>query len=250
MLFISSCLHTFGEYAIFMSRVFSKPDRLRESFRRYIQEISKLGIDSTPLVIVISLFIGAVCAIQMQINFSNPLLPSYTVGLATRDILLLEFSSSILCLILAGKVGSNIASEIGTMRVTEQIDALEIMGINSCNFLVLPKILALLTFIPVLTVFSMASGLIGGYCIAKFTGLLPVSQYIYGIQTMFVEWYVWYAIIKSLFFSVVITSVASFYGYNVKGGALDVGKASTNSVVASSILILLLDVLLTNLLLQ
>ena len=120
----------------------------------------------------------------------------------------------------------------------------------SCNFLVLPKILALLTFIPVLTVFSMASGLIGGYCIAKFTGLLPVSQYIYGIQTMFVEWYVWYAIIKSLFFSVVITSVASFYGYNVKGGALDVGKASTNSVVASSILILLLDVLLTNLLLQ
>ena len=250
MLFISSCLHTFGEYAIFMSRVFSKPDRLRESVRRYIQEISKLGIDSIPLVIVISLFIGAVCAIQMQINFSNPLLPSYTVGLATRDILLLEFSSSILCLILAGKVGSNIASEIGTMRVTEQIDALEIMGINSCNFLVLPKILALLTFIPVLTVFSMASGLIGGYCIAKFTGLLPVSQYIYGIQTMFVEWYVWYAIIKSLFFSVVITSVASFYGYNVKGGALDVGKASTNSVVASSILILLLDVLLTNLLLQ
>ena len=250
MLFISSCLHTFGEYAIFMSRVFSKPDRLRESFRRYIQEISKLGIDSIPLVIVISLFIGAVCAIQMQINFSNPLLPSYTVGLATRDILLLEFSSSILCLILAGKVGSNIASEIGTMRVTEQIDALEIMGINSCNFLVLPKILALLTFIPVLTVFSMASGLIGGYCIAKFTGLLPVSQYIYGIQTMFVEWYVWYAIIKSLFFSVVITSVASFYGYNVKGGALDVGKASTNSGVASSILILLLDVLLTNLLLQ
>ena len=250
MLFISSCLHTFGEYAIFRSRVVSKPDRLRESFRRYIEEISKLGIDSIPLVIVISLFIGAVCAIQMQINFSNPLLPPYTVGLATRDILLLEFSSSILCLILAGKVGSNIASEIGTMRVTEQIDALEIMGINSCNFLVLPKILALLTFIPVLTVFSMASGLIGGYCIAKFTGLLPVSQYIYGIQTMFVEWYVWYAIIKSLFFSVVITSVASFYGYNVKGGALDVGKASTNSVVASSILILLLDVLLTNLLLQ
>ena len=250
MLFISSCLHTFGEYAIFMSRVFFFFFRLRESFRRYIQEISKLGIDSIPLVIVISLFIGAVCAIQMQINFSNPLLPSYTVGLATRDILLLEFSSSILCLILAGKVGSNIASEIGTMRVTEQIDALEIMGINSCNFLVLPKILALLTFIPVLTVFSMASGLIGGYCIAKFTGLLPVSQYIYGIQTMFVEWYVWYAIIKSLFFSVVITSVASFYGYNVKGGALDVGKASTNSVVASSILILLLDVLLTNLLLQ
>ena len=244
MLFITSCLQTFGEYALFMKRVFAKPDRLKESLKRYVQEISKLGIDSIPLVIVISLFIGAVIAIQMQINFENPLLPSYTVGLATRDVLLLEFSSSILCLILAGKVGSNIASEIGTMRVTEQIDALEIMGINSCNFLVLPKILAFLTFIPVLTIFSMASGLVGGYFI------ISVSQYIYGIQTAFVEWYVWYAIIKSLFFSVVVTSVASFYGYYVKGGALDVGKASTNSVVASSILILLLDVLLTKLLLQ
>ena len=205
---------------MFMRRVFTRPDRLKESLKRYVVEISKLGV------------------------------PSYTVGLATRDVLLLEFSSSILCLILAGKVGSNIASEIGTMRVTEQIDALEIMGVNSCNFIVLPKILALLTFIPVLAVFSMASGLVGGFMIAQFTDMIPVPQYIYGIQTMFVEWYVWYAIIKSLFFSVVITSVASFYGYNVKGGALDVGKASTNSVVASSILILLLDVLLTKLLLQ
>lgn len=235
---------------MFMRRVFTRPDRLKESLKRYVVEISKLGVDSIPLVIVISLFIGAVIAIQMQINFSNPLLPSYTVGLATRDVLLLEFSSSILCLILAGKVGSNIASEIGTMRVTEQIDALEIMGVNSCNFIVLPKILALLTFIPVLAVFSMASGLVGGFMIAQFTDMISVPQYIYGIQTMFVEWYVWYAIIKSLFFSVVITSVSSFYGYNVKGGALDVGKASTNSVVASSILILLLDVLLTKLLLQ
>jgi len=233
-----------------MRRVLTRPDRLKESLKRYVFEISKLGIDSIPLVIVISLFIGAVIAIQMQINFENPLLPLYTIGLATRDVLLLEFSSSILCLILAGKVGSNIASEIGTMRVTEQIDALEIMGVNSCNFLVLPKIMALLTFIPVLAIFSMCSGLFGGYLVAKFTNILSVSQYIYGIQSYFIEWYVWYAIIKSLFFSFIITSVASFYGYNVKGGALEVGKASTNSVVASSILILLLDVLLTKILLQ
>lgn len=249
-MFITSCLQTFGEYALFMRRVLTRPDRLKESLKRYVTEISKLGIDSIPLVIVISLFIGAVIAIQMQINFENPLLPLYTIGLATRDVLLLEFSSSILCLILAGKVGSNIASEIGTMRVTEQIDALEIMGVNSCNFLVLPKIMALLTFIPVLAIFSMCSGLFGGYLVAKFTNILSVSQYIYGIQSYFIEWYVWYAIIKSLFFSVIITSVASFYGYNVKGGALEVGKASTNSVVASSILILLLDVLLTKILLQ
>ena len=249
-MFITSCLQTFGEYALFMRRVLTRPDRLKESLKRYVFEISKLGIDSIPLVIVISLFIGAVIAIQMQINFENPLLPLYTIGLAPRDVLLLEFSSSILCLILAGKVGSNIASEIGTMRVTEQIDALEIMGVNSCNFLVLPKIMALLTFIPVLAIFSMCSGLFGGYLVAKFTNILSVSQYIYGIQSYFIEWYVWYAIIKSLFFSFIITSVASFYGYNVKGGALEVGKASTNSVVASSILILLLDVLLTKILLQ
>lgn len=249
-MFITSCLQTFGEYALFMRRVLTRPDRWKESLKRYVFEISKLGIDSIPLVIVISLFIGAVIAIQMQINFENPLLPLYTIGLATRDVLLLEFSSSILCLILAGKVGSNIASEIGTMRVTEQIDALEIMGVNSCNFLVLPKIMALLTFIPVLAIFSMCSGLFGGYLVAKFTNILSVSQYIYGIQSYFIEWYVWYAIIKSLFFSFIITSVASFYGYNVKGGALEVGKASTNSVVASSILILLLDVLLTKILLQ
>ena len=249
-MFITSCLQTFGEYALFMRRVLTRPDRLKESLKRYVFEISKLGIDSIPLVIVISLFIGAVIAIQMQINFENPLLPLYTIGLATRDVLLLEFSSSILCLILAGKVGSNIASEIGTMRVTEQIDSLEIMGVNSCNFLVLPKIMALLTFIPVLAIFSMCSGLFGGYLVAKFTNILSVSQYIYGIQSYFIEWYVWYAIIKSLFFSFIITSVASFYGYNVKGGALEVGKASTNSVVASSILILLLDVLLTKILLQ
>ena len=136
------------------------------------------------------------------------------------------------------------------MRVTEQIDALEIMGVNSCNFIVLPKVLALFTFMPVLTIFSMASGLVGGFLIAEFTDMISVPQYIYGIQTMFVEWYVWYAIIKSLFFSIVITSVSSFYGYNLKGGSLDVGKASTKSVVSSSILILLLDVLLTKLLLQ
>ena len=248
-MFITSSFETFGRYALFMCKVFTKPDRLRESLKRYVLEISKLGIDSIPLVLVISIFIGAVCAIQMQINFAKPLLPAYTVGLATRDILLLEFSSSILCLILAGKVGSNIASEIGTMRVTEQIDALEIMGINSCNFIVLPKIAALLTFIPVLTIFSMCAGLFGGYIVALI-GLLPVNTYIFGIQSYFIEWYVWYAIIKSLFFSVIITSVASFYGYYVKGGALEVGKASTNSVVASSVLILLLDVLLTRLLLQ
>jgi phospholipid/cholesterol/gamma-HCH transport system permease protein len=235
---------------MFIWRVFSQPDKWSEFFKRYISEVIKLVIDSIPLVLVISLFIGAVCTIQMKLNIMSPLIPMYTVGLATREIILLEFSSSILCLILAGKVGSSITSEIGTMRVTEQIDALEIMGINSANFLVLPKVVAFVTFFPVLVILCMATSLFGGYLITILTGIVSPETFIYGIQTLFVEWYVWYALIKSLFFAFVISSVASYFGYFVTGGALQVGKASTNAVVTSSILILLLDVILTNLMLQ
>ncbi|MCM1033304.1 MAG: ABC transporter permease [Odoribacter sp.] len=247
---LTSSLATFGRYCLFIKRVFSLPDRWREFGRRTVQEIAKLGLDSIPLVIIISLFIGAVIAIQMQLNITSPLIPAYSVGLATREIILLEFSNSILCLILAGKVGSNIASEIGTMRVTEQIDALEIMGVNSANFLVLPKIVGFVSFMPVLVVICMATSLVGGWLVAVFTDIITVSRYVYGLQAMFTEWYVWYGLIKSLVFAFIIASVASFYGYYVKGGALDVGKSSTNGVVASSILILFFDVLLTKLLLQ
>lgn len=247
---ITSSLATFGRYCLFMRRVFSVPEKWGVFFRRYVSEVSKLGVASIPLVIVISLFIGAVIAIQMQLNITSPLIPSYSVGLATRDIVLLEFSNSILCLILAGKVGSNIASEIGTMRVTEQIDALEIMGVNSRCYLVLPKITGLVTFMPVLVILCMFTSLVGGYLVAVFTDIITVSRYVYGLQAFFVQWYVWYALIKSLVFAFIIASVASFYGYYVKGGALDVGKASTNGVVASSILILFFDVLLTKLMLQ
>ena len=247
---ISNSLATFGRYCLFMKRVFALPDRWGVFGRRTVAEVSKLGIDSIPLVIVISLFIGAVIAIQMQLNITSPLIPAYSVGLATRDIVLLEFSNSILCLILAGKVGSNIASEIGTMRVTEQIDALEIMGVNSSNFLVLPKIIAFVLFMPFLVIICIGTSLIGGYLVAVFTDIISVSRYVYGLQALFNEWYVWYGLIKSLFFSFIIASVASFFGYYVKGGALDVGKASTNGVVSSSILILLFDVILTKLLLQ
>ncbi|MDE6542724.1 MAG: ABC transporter permease [Muribaculaceae bacterium] len=239
-----------GKYCMFLGRTFSLPERWGVFGQRFVAEVSKLGVDSIPLVIIISLFIGAVIAIQMQLNMSSPLMPAYTVGLATRDIVLLEFSNSILCLILAGKVGSNIASEIGTMRVTEQIDALEIMGVNSCNYLVLPKILAFLFFMPILVIFCMGTAFIGGLLVAIFTDLISVARYTYGLQALFQEWYVWYGLIKSFFFAFIIASVASYFGYYVKGGALEVGKASTDSVVTSSILILLFDVILTKLLLQ
>jgi phospholipid/cholesterol/gamma-HCH transport system permease protein len=233
-----------------MKRVFSLPERWKVFGKNIISEISKLGIDSIPLVLVISIFIGAVIAIQMQLNIMSPLIPAYSVGLATREIVLLEFSNSILCLILAGKVGSNIASEIGTMRVTEQIDALEIMGVNSASYLVLPKLVAFVAFMPVLVIFCMCTSLFGGYLVAVFTDMITVSKFVYGLQALFNEWYVWYGLIKSLFFAFIIVSVASFFGYHVSGGALNVGKASTDSVVSSSILILLFDVVLTKLLLQ
>ena len=249
-MFILKSLNKFGEYILLMGKVFSIPDRWSEFFRRYIMEVYQLVIDSIAIVVTISLFIGAVIAIQTSLNIMSPLIPPYTVGLITRDTLLLEFSSSIMCLILAGKIGSNIASEIGTMRVTEQIDALDIMGVNSANYLILPKITALVTFIPILVAFSMFTGLFGGYLESIFTSIIPTSRYVYGLQSYFNEYYIWYSIIKSLFFGFVISSVASFYGYKVKGGALEVGQASTDSVVVSSVTILLLDVLLTKILLQ
>lgn len=247
---IEKSIESFGRYWQFVWRVFSRPERLRVYAKRFVDEVTKLGIDSIPLVIVISIFIGAVITIQMQLNITSPLIPAYSVGLATRDIVLLEFSNSILCLILAGKVGSNIASEIGTMRVTEQIDALEIMGVNSACYLVLPKITAFIFFMPVLVILSIATAMVGGWFVAAFTDIIPVSRYVYGLQALFQEWYVWYGLIKSLFFAYIISSVAAYWGYCVKGGALEVGKASTNAVVSSSILILLFDVILTKLLLQ
>ena len=247
---IEKSIESFGRYWQFVWPVFSRPERLRVYAKRFVDEVTKLGIDSIPLVIVISIFIGAVITIQMQLNITSPLIPAYSVGLATRDIVLLEFSNSILCLILAGKVGSNIASEIGTMRVTEQIDALEIMGVNSACYLVLPKITAFIFFMPVLVILSIATAMVGGWFVAAFTDIIPVSRYVYGLQALFQEWYVWYGLIKSLFFAYIISSVAAYWGYYVKGGALEVGKASTNAVVSSSILILLFDVILTKLLLQ
>ena len=247
---ISNSIATFGRYCLFMKRVFALPDKWKVFGKRLLDEVVKLGVDSIPLVLIISVFIGAVIAIQMQLNIMSPLIPAYTVGLATRDIVLLEFSNSILCLILAGKVGSNIASEIGTMRVTEQIDALEIMGVNSANYLVLPKIIAFVGFMPVLGVLCIATAFVGGWLVAQFTDIITVSRYVYGLQALFQEWYVWYGLIKSLVLAFIISTVASFFGYYVKGGALDVGKASTNGVVSSSILILLFDVILTKLLLQ
>ena len=242
-------LQKFGEYVLLMTRTLTVPERWNVFFKQTLKEIYKLGVDSLWIVVFISIFIGAVLTIQVSLNIQSPLIPDFTVGYITREVILLEFSSSIMCLILAGKVGSNIASELGTMRVTEQIDALEIMGVNSANYLILPKVVAFVLFIPVLVIFSMFFGIIGGYFIAWTTDMITVSKYEYGIQYWFQPYYIQYSIIKSMVFAFVIASIASYYGYYVKGGALEVGKASTDSVVMSSVMILALDLVMTQLML-
>ena len=248
MMGLSVLQHT-GEYFMLLGKVFRLPDRQRMFWRQYSRELEKQGLQSLPIVVIISVFIGAILTIQAKINTENPLLPTYTTGLLTRETLLLEFSSTILCLVLAGKVGSNIASEIGTMRITEQIDALEIMGVNSANYLILPKILALVTMMPFLVIISISVGLVGGWGVGAFTDVITVADYLVGIQYAFNPYFVWYGIIKSLVFAFIITSLSSYYGYYARGGALDVGKASTNAVVNSNIIILFSDLLLTKLLL-
>jgi phospholipid/cholesterol/gamma-HCH transport system permease protein len=242
-------LHDFGEYVLLMYRTISVPERWSVFFKQTLKEIFKLGVDSLWIVIFISVFIGAVITIQVSLKIASPLIPDFTVGYIGREIVILEFSSTIMSLILAGKVGSNIASELGTMRVTEQIDALDIMGINSANYLILPKIVAFVCFIPVLAIISMFFGIMGGYLIAWSSNVITASKYEFGIQYWFKAYYITYTIIKSMVFAFIISSIASFFGYNVRGGALQVGKASTNSVVMSSVFILTLDLVMTHLML-
>lgn len=245
---IQTCLNNFGRYLLLMGRSFSRPERMRMFFKQYIKEMSELGVNSIGIVLLISFFIGAVICIQMKLNIQSPWMPRWVSGYTTREIMLLEFSSSIMCLILAGKVGSNIASELGTMRVTQQIDALDIMGVNSACYLIMPKILGLVTIMPFLVIFSSATGIIGAYSTAYIGNILSPEDLTLGLQHSFTPWFMWMSIIKSLFFAFIISSVASFYGYTVEGGSVEVGKASTNAVVCSSVMILFSDVFLTNLL--
>jgi phospholipid/cholesterol/gamma-HCH transport system permease protein len=247
-MFIINSLHTFGRYLMLMGRTFSVPERFRMFWKQYVKEMAQLGVDSIGIVLLISFFIGAVICIQMKVNIESPWMPRWVAGYTTREIVLLEFSSSIMCLILAGKVGSNIASELGTMRVTQQIDALEILGVNSASYLILPKILGLITIMPFLVIFSSATGIIGAYGTAFIGHILSPEDLTEGLQHSFVPWFMYMSIIKSLFFAFIISSVSSFYGYTVEGGSVEVGKASTDAVVSSSVLILFSDVFLTQIL--
>lgn len=229
--------------------VFSRPEKFKIFRKRTFEEIQTIGISSLPIVSLMSVFIGGVIALQTASNMDNPLLPEYTIGYITRSSTILELSPTIISLILAGKVGSNVASEIGTMRITEQIDALEIMGVNSLTYLVLPKIVAAVVFFPILIIFSMSLGLIGGWLSLVISDLSTTETYLIGIRYYFRTYDVIYALTKTVVFGFLIVSISSFYGYYSKGGSLDVGRSSTQAVVSSSIAILVANFLLTQMML-
>ena len=232
--------------------VFRKPEKMKVFRKRFFNEVEYIVINSIPLVAFLSIFMGAVISLQTASNLSgSPMIPSYTIGYITRQSTILEFSPTIISLIIAGKVGSNIASEIGTMRITEQIDALEIMGVNSIGFLVLPKILATLIFYPFVIIISMVLSILGGWIAGVQSGLYSTEIYIYGLQAF---WDIdqdglYYALTKTVVFAFLLTSIPAYYGYYTKGGALQVGQSSTNAVVASSVAILLANYILTQLIL-
>ena len=240
-------LENIGRYTLLMQKVFSRPEKMRIYRERIMYEMEALGLNSIGLTAIISVFIGAAVTLQMAITLESPFIPQYLIGYATREVMILEFSSTVVALILAGKVGSNIASEIGTMRITEQIDALEIMGVNSASYLILPKIVATVFFFPFLAIFSMLIGIAGGYSIAAITGIMKTSDYIDGLQYCFYISEIWYALVKMVFFAFIVTSISAYCGYYAKGNSLEVGKASTQAVVTSSIAIMICDLILTQL---
>ncbi|MFK7808834.1 MAG: MlaE family ABC transporter permease [Saprospiraceae bacterium] len=238
-----------GGYFLLLKRVFRKPEKGIIFWKRCVDELDKIGIQSIGIVALLSVFMGAVITIQTASQIDSGLIPSYTIGFSTRQIMLLEFAPTIIPVILAGKIGSNIASELGSMRITEQIDAIEIMGVNSASYLILPKVLSGVVIFPFLIVMSMFLGVAAGGIVGDFAGVITLSEYEYGIRYDFRMFHVYYALIKTVIFAFLITTISSFYGYYVKGGALEVGKASTQAVVYSIILIMTFNVVLTQLLL-
>lgn len=238
-------LSLFGRYVLFLGEVLRRPAKGSIFGWRIVHETWELAIRSIWFVALVSLFIGMVISVELAINLEHPLMPPFVVGFATRDMVLLEMSSTIIALVLAGKVGGSIASEIGTMRITEQIDALDVMGVNSAAYLVLPKVLAGIVFFPLLTVLSFVIAIVGGGVAVVNLGYVPAFDFCDGLQFYFHSRYIAYALIKMSVFGFIITSVPSFCGYYVRGGSLEVGRMSTRGVVDSSISILVLDLVMT-----
>ncbi|MCS6820284.1 MAG: ABC transporter permease [Microscillaceae bacterium] len=237
-----------GRYMIFLGTMFINREKFRVYVRLVIDECVLIGINSVFIVSIISTFIGAVSAVQTTYNLVSPLIPLYVVGTIVRDMTILELAPTITCIVLAGKVGSNIAGTLGTMRVTEQIDALEIMGINSISYLVLPKIIAAMIVIPMLVILAAFLGMWGGFFAGVYTNCFTEMDYITGVRTDFKPFSVPFALIKSVVFGFLIASISAFKGYYTRGGALEVGQSSTKAVTSSCIAILVADFILAQLL--
>lgn len=238
-----------GNYLLFLKMVFRKPEKWKLFFRQFINETDKLILSSILIVGVISVFIGGVLVIQTASNLENPFIDKMYVGYMVRESLILEFCSTMIALILAGKMGSNIASEIGSMRITEQIDAMDMMGVNSAGFLVLPKVAAATLLSPFLMLLSFVLGLIGGYFVVDWTQIIPTASYITGIKFAYNGFYIFYSCFKMSLFCFLISSISAFNGYYATGGSLGVGRSSTKAIVTISILILMFDLIVTQLML-
>lgn len=244
-----SYLEHIGKYFLMLSQIFQKPQRGRVFKEALFKEVEDLGLKSLGIVLFISFFIGGVIALQTALNLDTPFIPRSLIGFATKRSIILEFAPTFCSIILAGKVGSYITSSIGTMRVTEQIDALEVMGINSLNYLVFPKILATVFFYPFLIILGMFIGIFGGWTAGVLSGLFSAVDYVVGIQTTFDPFLITYAMVKTVIFAFLIATVPAYHGYYVKGGSIAVGQASTQAVVWTTILIVIFNYLLTQMLL-
>lgn len=242
-------LHDIGSYFLMLRTVFSRPTKGSVLRELILKEIDDLVINSLGIVAFISFFVGGVVAIQTALNVDNPLIPKYLIGFATRQSIILEFAPTFISIIMAGKMGSFITSSIGSMRVTEQIDALEVMGINSLNYLVFPKIVALM-FYPFVIAIAMFLGILGGYFAGVYGGFSTHEAFMEGLQIDFIPFHIIYAFIKTFVFAFILATVPSWQGFYMKGGALEVGKASTNSFVWTSVLIILSNYIITTLLLS
>lgn len=233
---------------MFLKKLFIRREAFRVYWKRFIDECISIGISSIAIVSIVAVFIGAVVCVQTRANLVSPMVPIYIVSNIVRDMTLLELSSTFMCVVLAGKVGSNIAGELGTMKITEQIDALEVMGINSASYLVLPKLMAAVITFPLLAIISGFLGIMGGYWAGTFSGIITPEDYIYGIRYSFIPFNVFISIIKATVFGFLISTISAYQGYNTRGGALEVGQASTSAVTNSCIAVLVADYLLAELL--
>ncbi|RAJ85933.1 phospholipid/cholesterol/gamma-HCH transport system permease protein [Chitinophaga dinghuensis] len=239
----------FGNYLLMLKGMFSRPENMKMYWKQFMQQCVDIGVGSFGIVFIISLFMGGVTTLQTAYQLVSPVIPKSTIAQVVRDTIILEFAPTLTSIVLAGVVGSKIASELGNMRVSEQIDALEIMGINTKGYLILPKILAGILMVPVLVCISGFLGVWGGKEAGVLSGIISADQFLMGLRQEFRAYNVFFALSKSFFFGLIITSVSAYYGYNVRGGALEIGKASTTAVVVSCVLILFMDYALTAILL-